>query len=115
VQNQRLPPKLHQPAYRKAPVCVYDVAEESKSNASDPSMDTLHQAGATLYRNGGFGTKRQQFHITAVQASGNAPSDQVNSLRLLQNTSPESPQTSPMGRVTPSDFKLSTVCYAVSK
>ena len=72
MQNQRLPPKLYQPAYHKAPVCVYDVAEESKSNVSDPSMETLHQAGATLYRNGGCRTKKQQFHITAVQESGNA-------------------------------------------
>ena len=57
MQNQRLPPKLYPPDYRKAPVCVYDVAEESKSNASDGSMEGLQQAGATLYRNGGRAKK----------------------------------------------------------
>lgn len=58
VQNQRLSPKLYRPNYQKAPELVFDVAEESKSNASDNSMDNLQQAGATLYRNGGSRAKK---------------------------------------------------------
>jgi hypothetical protein len=54
---------------------VFDVAEESKSNASDNSVDNLQQAGATLYRNDGGRTKKHQHHITAFQESGHAPSD----------------------------------------